>query len=148
MTATLTLPGGSEVFTFLTARTDAGSILNQPWIEEEPLETPGVDGMRWRTLRLRHRAFRITTVTGCATFSDAVQTAKTYLRAKGRNCSYSNNSATASFSYSNLHIDEVEPIPTAGPVIGAAASSGLLAHVITVWTVTPTNFAESDQVGA
>jgi hypothetical protein len=147
MTASISLPSGSEVFTFLTAKTDSGHVLDQPMIEEEPLETEGVDGMRWRTLNLRHREFRITTVTACSTFPDAVITARNQMKAKGRNCTYTNSEAGVSYSYKNLHISNVEPQPTPGAVVGGGASSGSNAHVVTVWTVRPTSFTPSDLVG-
>jgi hypothetical protein len=148
MTATISLPSGSEVFSFLVARTDAGHLLDQCSIEEEILETEGVDGARWRTIRLRHREFQITTVTGCSTFADAVISAKSYLKAKGKLCSYTNSAGGVSYSYQNLHILDVAPVPTAGTVTGGGASTGLQAHIVTVWTVIPTNFAVSDAVGA
>lgn len=148
MTATLSLPTGSDVFTFIIARTDAGHVLDQAWIDEEPLETPGVDGSRWRSVRLRHREFKITTVTACASFSDAVISAKSYLRAKGRNCTYTNQAGGVSYAYSNLHVLDVEPVPTPGAVVGGGASSGSEAHVVTVWTVIPTNFTTADSVSA
>jgi hypothetical protein len=148
MSASMSLPSGSEVFSFLCARTDAGHLLDQCAIEEEPLATTGVDGMRWRTLRLSHRAFRIETVTACATFADAVISAKTYLKAKGQNCSYQNTAGSVTYSYQNLHILDVEPVPAAGPVVGGGASTGVLAHIVTVWTVMPTNFSAADVVGS
>jgi hypothetical protein len=148
MSASMSLPSGSEVFTFLTARTDSGHVLDQAAIEEEPLETAGVDGVRWRTLRLAHRPFQIQTVTGCASFTDAVISAKNYLKAKGKNCSYTNSAGGVSYNYQNLHILDVAPVPTVGPVVGGGASSGLTAHVVTVWTVIPTSFSEADRVVA
>jgi hypothetical protein len=148
MTATLTLPSGSEVFTFLVARTDAGHVLDQAAIEEEILETEGVDGARWRTIRLHHREFKITTVTGCSTFTDAVVSAKSYLKAIGKLCTYANAESGVTYTYKNLHILGCEPVPTPGAVTGGGAASGLTAHIVTVWTVIPTAFAESDKVTA
>ncbi len=148
MAASISLPSGSEVFTFLIARTDAGHVLDQPAIEEEPLETEGVDGLRWRTVRLSHRQFQITTVTACTAFTDAVISAKNYLKAKGKNCTYTNSAGGVSYTYKNLHILEVAPIPAAGAVVGGGASAGAAAHVVTVWTVIPTAFSEADKVTA
>ncbi len=148
MTASISLPTGSDVFTFLVARTDAGHVLDQPAIDEEPLETEGVDGLRWRTVRLSHRQFQITTVTACAAFSDAVISAKNYLKARGKNCTYTNSAGGVSYTYKNLHILEVAPVPAAGAVVGGGASAGAAAHIVTVWTVIPTSFSESDKVTA
>jgi hypothetical protein len=148
MTAQLTLSTGSDVFTFLVARTDSGHILDQAAIEEEDLITEGVDGQRWRTVRLAHRRFQIVTVTACAAFSDAVIAAKNYRKAKGTNCTFTNQAGGVSYSYNNLHILDVEPVPAAGSVVGGGASSGAQAHIVTTWTVIPTNFGASDKVGA
>ncbi len=148
MTASISLPSGSEVFTFLVARTDAGHVLDQPSIEEEPLETEGVDGLRWRTVRLAHKQFQITTVTACAAFTDAVISAKNYLKAKGKNCTYTNSAGGVSYTYKNLHILDVSPVPAAGAVVGGGASAGANAHIVTTWTVIPTAFSEADKVTA
>ncbi len=145
MTASISLPSGSDVFTFLTAKTDAGHILDQAAIEEEPLETAGVDGTRWRTVRLAHASFQIQTSTACATFSDAVIAAKNYRKAKGKNCTYTNAAGGVTYTYKNLHILDVAPVPATGAIVGGGASSGAAAHIMTTWTVIPTSFSESDK---
>lgn len=148
MSAYISVPGGTDLFTFIAARTDAGHVLDQAAIEEEPLETEGVDGCRWRTVRLKHNEFKITTVAAFSNFDAAITAAKGYMRAKGRNCSYSSDEGGDTYLFKNLHVLDVAPVPTAGAVVGGGASSNAQAHVVCVWTVIPTNFAASDSANA
>lgn len=146
MSGSLTLPGGSEVFSFLTAATDEGFILNQAAIESEPIETPGVDGQRWRALRLAHAVFNVSTLVACASFSDAIILGKNYRKARHRNCSLAITAGGSSYTFKNIHVEEVLPTPRRGEIVGASASSGNGAHVLARWTFRPTEFLASDTV--
>lgn len=137
---------GGGVFTFVAAKTDQGFILDQASREEEELKTPGVDGRRWRSKGLQHDEFKLTTVSVVSSFTDAVVLAKEHQALKGQNVYLTLDAAGTAVPFRNIHVKGVEPVPTRGEVTGAGVSGGVTAHVITVWTLVPTNFSDSDNV--
>lgn len=150
MSSTMQVSGGGavgNVFTFSTAKTDKGFVLDQSARDEEELVTPGVDGRRWRSKGLQHDVFTVETVAGTATFNDAIILAKQHRSAKGRNVSLTldaGNGVTVPFQ--NIHVKDVTAVPTPGALTGAGVSGGINAHVVTTWTLVPTSFGASDNV--
>lgn len=144
MSASLRMTGGgsSETFTFLTLTTDSGYVLDQEMIEEEVLETAGVDGRRFRTMFKQHSPTPTRTVAAAASFGDAVILANSYRKAKGRIGSLSITAGARSETIV-VHVREVDAQPRAGQVVGAAASSGNTAHVLCTWVVEPVEFEPS-----
>ncbi len=136
------MAGGSETYTFLTFASDNGYLLDQEMITEEPLETPGVDGVRFRTLHKQHTPTEALTVMSASAFGDAVILANNYRKAKGRlgTVTITAGSRTDSFA---VHVVDVRPTPRVGPCIGASASSGSEAHVLCSWSFIPTDFDPS-----
>lgn len=142
MTASLRMTGGTETFSFLTFTSDGGFLLDQEMIQEEALETPGVDGRRFRTVFKQHTATTAETVAAYASFGDAVIGANAYRKAKGRLGSVTINAGGRSESF-NIHVVDARPQARPGGCVGAAASSGNAAHVICTWVLEPVDFDPS-----
>lgn len=142
MSAALKITDGSETFSFLTFQSDSGYLLDQEMIQEEVLETPGVDGQRWRTMFKQHTPTTAETVAACASFGDAVITANAYRKAKGRLGTVTITAGTRTESFS-VHVADARPTPRAGATVGGGASSGNTAHVLCTWVLIPTDFDAS-----
>lgn len=131
MAATLIINGSS--FPFLTAVTDRGWPLDTTDMQEEVLESPGVNGRRWRSVAEQHRAFVFRTLAGVADFKAAVDLANAYVNAVRINplARLLVSSGTRADSWINVHISAADPHPVNGVVGGDA--TGLGASVVTSW---------------
>lgn len=143
MAITLNSPQAQETFSFLTFLSETGFPLSTAVTEEEVLETPGVDGHRWRTVYKQHGPIVAETLVACATFGDAVITANAYRKAKGGLCTVTLTAGNRTEVFRNVHVADVRPIARPGQVSAADASSGNQAHVYCQWTLEMTEFTPS-----
>lgn len=145
MSASLSTTGGgaSETFTFLSFTSENGYLLDQEMIEEETLETPGVDGRRFRTIFKQHTPTAATTCMAYASFGDAVIAANAYRKVKGRLATVT-ISAGGRVDRFTCHVRDVQPVPRAGAVAGVGASVGNAAHLLATWILEPTEFDPSE----
>lgn len=148
MATTMQVTGaGGQQFTFASAQTDKGFVLDQSARDEEELRTPGVDGRRWRSKGLQMDEFHVTTVSEAASFSAAITLAKSLRSAKGRNVYLSLDAGNGVIvPYKDIHVKDCVPVPTAGALTGSTVSTNAVAHVVTTWTFVPTTFSTSDNV--
>ncbi len=141
MSASLTV--GSDYFLFLSMESDNGFVLTQEMIVEEPLETPGVDGRRFRTIHKQHSYTEARSIQEATTFSDAVKKANQARKQKGKVGSLIVTAGGAATRI-KVHVAEVSAVPRAGQPVGGGASASSAAHVVCGWTFVPIEFGPSE----
>lgn len=125
-------------FTFLTMVTPNGLPLSIARLVQEPLETPGVNGRRWRTVNRQHRQFELRALAEAADVAAAGALANSYLDALS-----SNQTVTLTDGATNLesvHVTDCEPVAIPGQVVSPLAGANSLASVVSVWQLTYTYF--------
>lgn len=130
---------GGYVFPFLAIKSVDGFPYDQPMIQEEVLETAGVDGRRWRTVNKQHETRVFETVSDYTSFALAVQDAKKMLRSKGGLGSLSITAASAGYFFTDVHVQDVRAIVSPGAAVGTGANSASAATVRATWSVAFTN---------
>lgn len=126
-------------FTFLAMVTPNGAPLSVARIIEEVLETPGVNGHRWRTVARQHRAFPLRAIAAANDFAAAEALQNAYLTALlGSQTVTLTDDDTA---LAGMHVSDVDPIALPGQIVGAGAGSSSLASVSSTWLMEYTFFA-------
>ena len=143
MATTLYSAQAGETFSFLTFLSETGFLLSTATVEEEVIETPGVDGHRWRTIFKQFTPTTVETLVACASFGDAVITANNYRKAKGGLCTITLTGGGRTEIFRDVHISDVRPVPRAGQVTATEASANNQAHVYCQWTFELSEFAPS-----
>jgi hypothetical protein len=120
---------------FLRFLTEEGFQSEQQEINEEELNTPGVDGRRFRTVFRQFETTTAETTQDCATYNDAKALKKLYQSFRGRNCILQVTAGGVVNVYPRVHISGVKALAHAGKVSGAGASSSSAAYVDATWSL-------------
>lgn len=126
-------PASSSALYFNIARTDGGRILDRTNADYEELNTPGVDGRRWRLVRRYFPDFTIETYADFTTYTNAITEARAYDAAIGKFCSLSWAAGGFTGAYANVKIIECKHRVTAGFFGGFGATTGATAFIRAEW---------------
>ncbi len=130
-------------FSFLVVKSADGFPLDQAMVQEEQLETPGVDGHRWRTVNRQHVQRSFEALSDYDSYDLAVADARKMLKAKGGLGNFILNAGGKAYTFPNTHVLGVSPIVTPGAAVGGSAGASSAATIRSTWTVEFTNFAPS-----
>ena len=124
---------------FLCARTEAGSPLETARESAEELTSPGVDGRRWRTVQTLHPEFTLSTVTECATYTNAITLRNKAEALTNKLVDLVLTIDGTVYLFGNVHVNAVLARAGSGVVV-ASGSTGGAAHLLCEWSLTMTNF--------
>jgi hypothetical protein len=123
---------------FLVARSDQGGPNFEPVPQEEVLETPGVNGRRWRVIFRQYERMRFFTVTDCTNYADALDKKELAESFKGKLVRLEQSIDVASYATKDAHVEAVEATAFPGPAVGNGATG--TAHLVATWVIVPTEF--------
>lgn len=137
------MPAGSIFYkgksmSFLVARSDQGGPNFAPVAQEEVLETPGVNGRRWRVVFRQYERMRMVTITDCTNYADALEKKELAESFRGKLVRLEQEISLSSYAIINAHVEAVEAIAFPGPAVGNGATG--TAHLLTTWSIVPTEF--------
>ena len=142
MPALVLTASNGVVANFLTAKTVQGGFLFKiPQIHAETLETPGVDGRRWRQINRQMQPATLECVADAATtWSNAVALADNFRALAGQFVTAVYTAGGVGYKYKNVYVANVEATPIAGALVGSEASSYSAYHVRATVVLETTDF--------
>ncbi len=139
--AALTITGGGFSLSFLTASgLDDLFLFKLPIVVEEPLETEGVNGRRWRTKFEQMEPTTLETTAEATNFATAVGLAQNHRSLVGSLVWMTWSAGGSTYTYRDAHVAKVLARPSSGSIIGGGASGSATAFVRTTWIIEPTDF--------
>lgn len=133
---------------FINAVTPTGWPIDVANAEEEELRSPGVDGRRWRTTSKQETEITMTTIADATTYAAVIALAQTHMRCKtGDPVIVTVTISGKNYRFRNVHVLDVQPQAVPGPAVGANATSGSTAHLITAWRLMLMDTATVGEVG-
>jgi hypothetical protein len=125
---------------FLVSGSDEGFFSDSGIIQEEELNTSGVDGVRWRTVFRQFPDFELRTVTQATTLAEAIAFKRLAERAMvGKNAKLTVTIAGTSYSMKDVHVKAAKGTVVPGPLYGAGVTTAN-AHIIIQWMLRGTDF--------
>jgi len=122
----------------LVARTDRGAPNAISVVQEEALATPGVDGKRWRTVFRQYEPTQLFTVVDCVSYAYAISDKALAESFKGKLVRLQLTLSGITYAFRDAHVEGVVATAFPGPAVGEGATGA--AHLVVIWTITPTNF--------
>jgi len=110
--------------------------------ETEPMESAGVDGLRWRTKRNQYREWPMRTYSaGSTSYALAREEARKYLSAVGRIGNLSLTIAGTTYAFSKIHIELASYKVVSAPIVGPTTNASSVAYVVADWALTFTELS-------
>jgi len=128
----------SGIIYFLAARTDRGHLNDSIVPQQEPLTTPGVDGVRWRLVFNQYERTELYTVVDATNFADAIKKKKLAEEFNGALCRVDLVSNSVEYTNRNVHVEAVRATIFPGPAVGEGATG--TAHLVILFSLMPTEF--------
>lgn len=124
--------------------TPDGRVPDTQMMEEEPLTSPGADGVRYRDVGLQFPVFTVDTIETQSTYTAAVTRCRLWDAMKTTNVGLviTNLGGVVSYRYARVHVSTVRARAVPGSVAGSAAGTTHAAHIaaqleMQVMTVVP-----------
>ncbi len=141
MAAAMTIVAGGVSVSFLTVRfAQAGFLHPVPTLKAEILETPGVNGRRWRSQGYQMEPATLECLADGTTWAGAITLCNSLRSLMGFFGQVTLTTGGTPKTYKDIYISSVEATPVIGNVTGNGASANSTAHVRAILVLEVTDF--------